>query len=226
MRSSSAWIAWLSSFARQQIRRRADLEVAALELAVLLEPDPNDPARPADAAAAEVKIRDIARIAADGEVARMRAIESLKAVLTAEQRTKLATIMDDPPVDARAPGGGRPGGGAPGGAPGGGRPGGGASGGSPHPRPYPPGGGAEHPRPPSDHRFEGRHDFHPRPWIGVRPWVGFDPFWPGYAYPAPPPVYVVPPTYWYYCASAGAYYPDVQICPEGWVTVVPRAAIP
>jgi hypothetical protein len=53
-------------------------------------------------------------------------------------------------------------------------------------------------------------------------------------YPAvtnPPPVYVekgsdgpvLSPEYWYYCSSAGAYYPDVQDCPGGWQPVPPRA---
>jgi len=27
------------------------------------------------------------------------------------------------------------------------------------------------------------------------------------------------PDYWYYCQSAGAYYPYVGTCPEGWVPV-------
>lgn len=27
--------------------------------------------------------------------------------------------------------------------------------------------------------------------------------------------------YWYYCGSAGAYYPYVAECPEGWQPVVP-----
>lgn len=47
---------------------------------------------------------------------------------------------------------------------------------------------------------------------------------PVYAYPAP--VYVAPappapplPAYWYYCRSAGAYYPYVPSCPEPWVPV-------
>ncbi|HME73168.1 MAG TPA: hypothetical protein VKM54_25355 [Myxococcota bacterium] len=43
-------------------------------------------------------------------------------------------------------------------------------------------------------------------------------FWWGSAYPwswyYPPPPY-----YWYYCPSAGAYYPNVQTCPEPWVTL-------
>jgi hypothetical protein len=27
--------------------------------------------------------------------------------------------------------------------------------------------------------------------------------------------------YWYYCASAKAYYPTVQKCPEAWIKVPP-----
>jgi hypothetical protein len=30
------------------------------------------------------------------------------------------------------------------------------------------------------------------------------------------------PQYWYYCPSAGAYYPYVSACPEGWTPVVPQ----
>ena len=30
------------------------------------------------------------------------------------------------------------------------------------------------------------------------------------------------PFYWYYCQSAGSYYPYVRTCPGGWLTVVPR----
>ncbi len=55
------------------------------------------------------------------------------------------------------------------------------------------------------------------------------PFWypPAYAYPvypvypAPVPTYATPapPATWYYCRSAGAYYPYVPSCPEAWVQV-------
>ena len=42
---------------------------------------------------------------------------------------------------------------------------------------------------------------------------------PGYAAPA----YSEPaPSYWYYCPSAGGYYPDVPSCPEQWVPVTPQ----
>ena len=31
-----------------------------------------------------------------------------------------------------------------------------------------------------------------------------------------------PKSYWYYCASAGAYYPTAPTCPEAWIKVPPR----
>jgi hypothetical protein len=65
-------------------------------------------------------------------------------------------------------------------------------------------------------------------WWGSRSaWYGPP---PAYAY-APRviveerPVYIQrepPPSYWYYCESAGAYYPSVPACPEPWVKVPPR----
>jgi hypothetical protein len=50
---------------------------------------------------------------------------------------------------------------------------------------------------------------------------------PVYPYPdpfQPPPVTVMPsvppqPATWYFCRSAGRYYPYVATCPEGWVQV-------
>lgn len=58
------------------------------------------------------------------------------------------------------------------------------------------------------------------------------PYWyppPYYAYPPPvvveqPPVYVQSPAPadWQYCSSAKGYYPNVQTCPEAWVTVPAR----
>ena len=56
---------------------------------------------------------------------------------------------------------------------------------------------------------------------------------PAYSYAPPvvtdpaPQAYVQrpqAPAYWYYCAEAGAYYPYVQQCPSGWLTVVPTPA--
>ena len=42
--------------------------------------------------------------------------------------------------------------------------------------------------------------------------------------PPPAPVVIVPPRpvypgVWYYCASAGTYYPQVGYCPEGWTII-------
>ena len=72
--------------------------------------------------------------------------------------------------------------------------------------------------------FRGHEHF----FVGPRVFIGA-PFWwyTPYAYvPAyvdPPQVYAQPaPSYWYYCPSAGAYYPYVSSCPEGWLQVVPR----
>jgi hypothetical protein len=64
------------------------------------------------------------------------------------------------------------------------------------------------------------------PWWGGPWWYG-SPSWYGapYSYaPAsvypPPPVYIQrSPSYWYYCASAGAYYPNAPTCPEPWIPV-------
>jgi hypothetical protein len=78
--------------------------------------------------------------------------------------------------------------------------------------------------------FDGRRHFHPgfrsHVFIGVGPAFVWGPWW---AYPyVPPPVVVEPappvyvqraPAYWYYCPSAGAYYPNVQTCNQPWVPV-------
>jgi len=80
----------------------------------------------------------------------------------------------------------------------------------------------------------------PRVIIGGPVWWG-PPYWyypPPYAYAPPPVVVEQPPAYvqqspppsapasqgfWYYCASARAYYPNVQTCAEDWVPVPPRS---
>ncbi len=72
-------------------------------------------------------------------------------------------------------------------------------------------------------------------FVGVGPgpfwwWGAPYPYWyypPPYYYPPPPvvvqepQVYVQSPPagYWYYCASAQAYYPSVQTCQEAWIKV-------
>ena len=73
------------------------------------------------------------------------------------------------------------------------------------------------------HRFEARRFDHGGLHRGFRGGaVIVAPFyWPSYPYAADPGyVYQTPaPTYWYYCPSYGAYYPNVQSCPEPWVPV-------
>ncbi len=74
-------------------------------------------------------------------------------------------------------------------------------------------------------------------WWGWPGWWG--PSYPYYGYYAAPPVVVqpapmeyiqapAPPAqdYWYYCQSAGMYYPYVKECPGGWTQVVPQPAPP
>ena len=98
----------------------------------------------------------------------------------------------------------------------------------------------------------GHHGFRPARVVGGRVFVGVGPGWwgpywgagPYWGYPyAPyyyPPAYgagytmpvvsepqsyiqqPVPTNYWYYCEGAQAYYPYVQQCPGGWLTVVPQ----
>jgi hypothetical protein len=44
------------------------------------------------------------------------------------------------------------------------------------------------------------------------------------AAPEPAPAAPQPPkAYWYYCASAGKYYPTAPTCPEVWIKVPPRS---
>lgn len=82
---------------------------------------------------------------------------------------------------------------------------------------------------PAHRGFQGQRHFHRGGhggvFFGVAPFVigggalayGW-PYEPSYVDPGP--VYTAPaPAYWYYCQSAGAYYPYVQSCPEDWVPV-------
>jgi len=94
---------------------------------------------------------------------------------------------------------------------------------------------------PSSHTVVAPSHHHPvvvaphHAFVRPRVLVGAPFYWPAYSYPypayayVPPPVYVPSyappePTYWYYCQEAGAYYPYVQECPSGWLTVVPQSA--
>ena len=75
------------------------------------------------------------------------------------------------------------------------------------------------------HRFEGRvfpghpRFSHGRVFFGVAPFIAA-PLVVPYVYPPAVATYPEAPAgYWYYCQSAGAYYPNVQACPEDWVPV-------
>ena len=92
------------------------------------------------------------------------------------------------------------------------------------------GGGFHHGRFHDDRVF-----VHSRIFIGA-PFVIGGPFWwaPSPYYDAPPVIvqsdpstYIqqgpAPSGYWYYCQNPAGYYPAVQACPGGWMTVVPQA---
>jgi Spy/CpxP family protein refolding chaperone len=74
-------------FAREAIRRGADIRIAELDLGTLLEQDPVDLQK------AEAKTREVAQLRADLRIARLRAVEQGKALLTAEQRTRLQSML-------------------------------------------------------------------------------------------------------------------------------------
>lgn len=72
------------------------------------------------------------------------------------------------------------------------------------------------------HWIEEEHEGR-RGWWWVVGGIWFPFAAPVYPY-APYPLDTYPPnapvTYWYYCPSADAYYPDVPQCPEGWTVQV------
>jgi Spy/CpxP family protein refolding chaperone len=90
-----------AEFSREAIRRDADIRIAELDLAKLLEQEPPDLAK------VEAKVRESAQLRADLRIARLRAVEQGKAVLTPEQRTRLQTMlssgMHHGPTGAPAP---------------------------------------------------------------------------------------------------------------------------
>ena len=71
---------------RASIKRRADGQLAKLDLFALMR------AEPVDMAKVEAKIREIERLKADGAIARIRTNEAAKAQLTPDQREKLKTL--------------------------------------------------------------------------------------------------------------------------------------
>jgi Spy/CpxP family protein refolding chaperone len=80
-----------SDFEKESIRNDADIRVAEIDLNnQLLGKNPN-------LAKVEAKIREIERLRADLRIARVRAVENAKALLTAEQRKKLNEVLMDQP---------------------------------------------------------------------------------------------------------------------------------
>ena len=90
-----------SDFEKETIRNEADIRVAELDLNNLLQ------AQSADLAKVEAKIREVERLRADLRIARIRAIEKGKALLTAEQRKKLQELLADQRFTRSQPWGGR-----------------------------------------------------------------------------------------------------------------------
>jgi Spy/CpxP family protein refolding chaperone len=76
-----------SDFTREAIRRGADIRIAELDLASLLEQDPVDMTK------VEAKVREVGQLRADLRIARLRTVEQGKAVLSPEQRTRLQTML-------------------------------------------------------------------------------------------------------------------------------------
>ena len=71
---------------RAGIQRRANVQLAALDLGALLRSEPVDMAK------VEAKVREIEKLRADGRLAFIRANEQGKAQLTADQRDKLKAL--------------------------------------------------------------------------------------------------------------------------------------
>src|SRR5262245_23712894 len=82
-----------NDFRRQSIRLDADLKVAEMDLAQLLDADS------ADMGKVESKVREIEKLKGDLRLARLRAIEEGKKVLSTEQRVKLKELLGGSPSD-------------------------------------------------------------------------------------------------------------------------------
>lgn len=79
-----------TDFARESIRREADIRVAELDLQTLLA------AERLDMPKVEAKIRELATRRAELRIERLRTIEQGRAVLSSEQRTKLQAMLGGP----------------------------------------------------------------------------------------------------------------------------------
>ena len=72
---------------KDAIKKKADIEVAEIELRELLDKDP------VDLAAAEAKIKEMAALKADLKIEHMKSMEEIKGKLTPEQRRKFHALM-------------------------------------------------------------------------------------------------------------------------------------
>lgn len=84
-----------NDFAREAVKREADIRVAEMDLAHLLEQEMLDISK------VEAKMHEVARLRTDLRVARLRTIEQGKAVLTPDQRNKLRTMLGMPGAPRR-----------------------------------------------------------------------------------------------------------------------------
>ena len=83
-------------FQRLSIRNDADLRIVELDIAALLDNDPVDLAK------LEAKMREGEKLRTDLRLARIRAIEQARGMLTAEQKKKLQDLNPQP-LQPRAP---------------------------------------------------------------------------------------------------------------------------
>jgi Spy/CpxP family protein refolding chaperone len=79
------------NFQRQSIRNEADTRIVELDIAALLD------SPTVDVAKVEAKIREAEKLRAELRIARIRAMEQAKAVLTAEQRKKFSDSVESRP---------------------------------------------------------------------------------------------------------------------------------
>jgi len=85
------------NFQKQSIRHDADLRIVELDIAALLDGDPVEMGK------VEAKVREAEKLRADLRIARVRALEQAKALLSAEQKKKLSELVlkPHPPRPAR-----------------------------------------------------------------------------------------------------------------------------
>jgi Spy/CpxP family protein refolding chaperone len=83
-------------FQRQSIRNDADLRIVELDIAALLENEPVDLVK------VEAKMREGEKLRTDLRIARVRAIEQARGLLTAEQKKKFQELISQP-LQPRAP---------------------------------------------------------------------------------------------------------------------------